>query len=272
MKDKVAVITGSSKGIGKAIALTLAKTKQYTGIITNARNQQEAQVVSDEIKKLGCESFAIQADVSKEAECISLIQQSIDNFNRIDLLVNNAAIQQDIPFEETTLEEWYKVLAVDLTGPFICSREAVRHMLSQENPKGGNIINISSVHQVIPKPHYLPYATSKAGIEMMTKTMALELASKNVRANLVAPGAILTEMNRELVENTYEMERVIHKIPMGRVGNAEEVANIVEFLASDKASYVTGTTFFVDGGITLYPSFLFPSSHDLEKHGKKSVD
>jgi glucose 1-dehydrogenase len=271
MKDKIAVITGSSKGIGKAIALTLAKTKQYSGIVTNARKQQEAQVVSDEIRNLGCESFAIQADVSKEGDCISLIQQSIDHFKRIDLLVNNAAIQEDVPFTDTTLEEWYKVLAVDLTGPFICCREAVRQMLKQENPKGGNIINISSVHQIIPKPHYLPYATSKAGIEMMTKTMALELASQNIRANLVAPGAILTEMNRDLIENKNEMERIINKIPMGRVGNADEVANIVEFLASDRASYVTGATFFVDGGMTLYPSFLFPSSHDLEKHGKKSV-
>jgi glucose 1-dehydrogenase len=171
-----------------------------------------------------------------------------------------------MPFTDTSLEDWYKVIAVDLTGPFICSREAVKQMLKQKNPKGGNIINISSVHQRIPKPHYLPYATSKAGIEMMTKTMALELARKNIRANLVAPGAIMTEMNRDLEEDKKELERTLNKIPMGRVGNAEEVANIVEFLASDKASYVTGTTFFVDGGMTLYPSFFLPSSHDSEKH------
>jgi glucose 1-dehydrogenase len=271
MKGKVAVITGSSKGIGRAIAITLAKSKEYYGIVTNARMQQEAEAVSEEIRNLGRKSLAIQADISKEDDCISLIQKSIKRFNRIDLLVNNAAIQEDVPFTDTTLEDWYKVIAVDLTGPFICSREAVKQMLKQENPKGGNIINISSVHQRIPKPHYLPYATSKAGIEMMTKTMALELAAQNIRANLVAPGAILTEMNRELKENKKEMDKIIKKIPMGRVGNAEEVANIVEFLASDKASYVTGTTFFVDGGMTLYPSFLLPSTHDLEKHRKKVV-
>lgn len=270
MKGKVAVITGSSKGIGKAIAL--AKSKEYSGIVTNARNQDEAESVSDEVRNLGCKSFAIQADISKEDDSIRLIQRSIDLFNRIDVLVNNAGIQKDIPFTETTLEDWYKVLAVDLTGPFICSREAVNQMLKQENPKGGNIINISSVHQRIPKPHYLAYAASKAGIEMMTKTMALELAGRNIRANLVAPGAILTEMNHELIESKREMESIIKKIPMGRVGNAEEVANIVEFLASDKASYVTGTTFFVDGGMTLYPSFSLTSSHDLKKleNGKLS--
>jgi glucose 1-dehydrogenase len=270
MKGKIAVVTGSSKGIGRAIAITLAKSKDYSGIVTNARYQREAEAVSDEIKSLGCDSLAVQADISKEDDCISLIRQSVERFNRIDVLVNNAGIQEDIPFTETTLIEWYKIIAVDLTGPFICSREAVKQML-QQNPKGGSIVNISSVHQVIPKPHYLPYATSKAGIEMMTKTMALELAGQNIRANLVAPGAIQTDMNRELVENKKEMEAIIKKIPMARVGNADEVANIVEFLASDKASYVTGATFFVDGGMTLYPSFLLPSSHDVEKHGKRSA-
>ena len=271
MKRKIAVITGSSKGIGKAIAIRLARSREYYGIVTNARMIHDAETVSDEIRKLGCKSIAIQADISKEDDCVNLIQSSIDSFGRIDVLVNNAGIQQDTPFTDTTLQEWYKVIAVDLTGPFICSRQAVKQMLKQENPTGGNIINISSVHQRIPKPHYLPYATSKAGIEMMTKTMALELAGRNIRANVVAPGAILTEMNRELIDNTEEMERVIKKIPMGRVGNADEVANIVEFLASEKASYVTGTTFFVDGGMALYPSFILPSNHDLEKHGKGSL-
>src|SRR5918996_2629036 len=152
MKGMVAVITGSSKGIGRAIAITLAKSKEYYGIVTNARMQQEAEAVSEEIRNLGRKSLAIQADISKEDDCISLIQKSIKRFNRIDLLVNNAAIQEDVPFTDTTLEDWYKVIAVDLTGPFICSREAVKQMLKQENPKGGNIINISSVHQRIPKP------------------------------------------------------------------------------------------------------------------------
>ena len=127
-----------------------------------------------------CDSIAILADVSKESDCIKLIEETIKHFGRIDVLVNNAGIQEDIPLTETNLVEWYKIIAVDLTAPFICSREAVKYMKKQSNPEGGCIINISSVHQTIPKPHYIPYATSKAGIEMMTKTMALELAKDKI--------------------------------------------------------------------------------------------
>jgi glucose 1-dehydrogenase len=193
----------------------------------------------------------IEADVSKENDCIRLIEDTIKHYGRIDVLVNNAGIQQDIPFAKTAIEDWYKIISVDLTGPFVCSREAVKQMQIQENPQGGCIINISSVHQLIPKPHYIPYATSKAGLEMMTKTMALELARDNIRANIVAPGAIDTDMNIELRENKVDLENVLKSIPLGRVASAEEVANVVEFLASDKASYVTGATFFVDGGMTV---------------------
>ena len=196
--------------------------------------------------------------MSKESDCIRLIEETVKRYGRIDVLVNNAGIQQDVPFEQTSIEEWYKIIGVDLTGPFVCSREAVKYMEKQDQQiatTAGCIINISSVHQTIPKPHYIPYATSKAGIEMMTKTMALELAKKKIRANLVAPGAIQTDMNRELKENKDALESVLKQIPIGRVGSPEEVADVVEFLASDKASYVTGTTFYVDGGMTLYPGF-----------------
>jgi len=192
----------------------------------------------------------------KGKRCVRLIEQTVKQYGRIDVLVNNAGIQEDLPLTEISIDEWYKILGVDLTGPFICSREAVKIMKRQQSPTGGCIINISSVHQAIPKPHYIPYATSKAGIEMMTKTMALELAKDNIRANVIAPGAIETDMNMELKENEDELNKVLKRIPIGRIGQAEEVANVVEFLASDKASYVTGTTFFVDGGMTLYPSFV----------------
>jgi glucose 1-dehydrogenase len=180
-----------------------------------------------------------------------LIEETIKNYNRIDVLVNNAGVQQDVPLEETTMDLWQKILAVDLTGPFICSREAVKHMEKQQDPIGGCIINITSVHQLIPKPHYLPYATSKAGVEMMTKTLASDLAKSNIRANAVAP------MNILLDENETARHKTLTQIPMGRIGSAEEVANAVEFLASDKASYITGTTLYVDGGMTLYPSFQY---------------
>ncbi|MGI0044109.1 MAG: SDR family oxidoreductase, partial [Nitrososphaeraceae archaeon] len=213
--------------------------------------------VSDEIRTLGCNSIPIEADISKEEDCIRLIEETIKNYNRIDVLVNNAGVQQDVPLEETTVDLWQKILAVDLTGPFICSREAVKHMEKQQDPTGGCIINITSVHQLIPKPHYIPYATSKAGVEMMTKTLASELAKSNIRANAVAPGAIETPMNILLDENEVARHKTLMQIPMGRIGRAEEVADAVEFLASDKASYITGTTLYVDGGMTLYPSFQY---------------
>jgi glucose 1-dehydrogenase len=254
--NKIAVVTGSSKGIGRAIALTFARSSGYSGIVVNGRKKEEVEKVVEEIKEIGnrCNSIAVVADVSNENDCIRIIDETIKRYGRIDVLVNNAGVQHEMPFADTTVEEWYKIIAVDLTGAFVCSREAVKYMQNQ-NPKGGCIINISSVHQTIPKPFYVPYATSKAGIEMMTKTMALELALDNIRANVVAPGAIATDMNIELEEDKQKQEQVLHRIPMRKIGSPDEVANVVEFLASEKASYVTGATFFVDGGMTLYPSF-----------------
>jgi glucose 1-dehydrogenase len=267
MRKKAAIVTGSSKGIGKAIAFAFAKSKEYSTVVINSRKAKEAQQVSKEIERLGCNSIAIEADVSKESDCIRLIEETVKHFGRIDVLVNNAGIQEDLPLTDINLEEWYKIIGVDLTGPFVCTREAVKHMKNQK-PKGGCIINISSVHQAIPKPHYVPYATSKAGIEMMTKTLALELAKDNIRANIVAPGAIDTEMNADLRENKAELESVLKRIPLGRVASADEVANVVEFLASDKASYVTGASYFVDGGMTLYPSFSTTPEHDSAEQQK----
>lgn len=252
--NRVAVVTGSTKGIGRAIAVALARSKEYSAVVINGRKPEEVLAATEEIKALGCDSIGIQADVSKEIDCVKLIAEAAHRFGRIDVLVNNAGIQKEMPFAQTTFDEWYKILAVDLTGPFICSREAVRYMQKQE-PKGGVIINISSVHQTIPKPHYVPYSTSKAGIDMMSRTMALELARDNIRVNVVAPGAIATEMNKELDNNPKELQKVLDRIPLGRIGTPEEVANVVEFLASGKASYITGASFFVDGGMTLYPSF-----------------
>ena len=260
-KNKIAIVTGSSEGIGKSIAIAFAKSCDYSGIVINSRKINDAQLTAYEIQNYGASNnintIAIQADISVESECINLIEKTIEHFGRIDVLVNNAGIQKEIPIEETTLDDWYKIIAVDLTGPFVCSREAIKHMEKQQNPPFGGycIINISSVHQTIPKPHFVPYATSKAGIEMMTKTMALELAKKNIRANLVAPGAIDTDMNKTLRDNKEVLEKVLKQIPINRIGNPEEVANVVEFLASEKASYITGTTIYVDGGMTLYPSF-----------------
>lgn len=266
--NKVAVVTGSSEGIGKAIAMAFATSGDYAAVVVNSRHIEQAEQAADEIMKntgSNFRSLPIAADVSKEEDCIRLIEETIKHFGRIDVLVNNAGIQKEEPLTQTSIQDWYKIIGVDLTGPFVCSREAVKHMQTLI-PKGGCIINISSVHQVIPKPFYIPYSASKGGLEMMTKTMALELAKDNIRANLVAPGAIQTHMNRMLEEDKEERERVLKQIPMGRIGSPEEVANVVEFLASEKASYVTGTTFFVDGGMTLYPSFGPGFGSNVEEH------
>ncbi len=265
---KIAIVTGSSKGIGKAIALAFANSNEYSGVVVNSRNINKAHHISEQIKNSNakCDSITITADISKEDDCIRLIDETIKRYNRIDVLVNNAGIQKEIPLTEITLPEWYHIISVDLTGPFLCSREAVKHIQKQQNPTGGCIINISSVHQVIPKPHYIPYATSKAGIEMITKTMALELARFGIRANLAAPGAIETDMNIELQNDEIELKNVLKRIPIGRIGKPEEIANVVEFLASSKASYVTGTTFLVDGEMTLYPNFNTNLEHDKIKH------
>jgi glucose 1-dehydrogenase len=267
--SKVAVVTGSSKGIGRAIVLAFAKSNTYAGIVVNARKRDEAERVAKEVQDIGkCDSIAVIADLSQEADCIRLIDQTVKHYGRIDVLVNNAGIQQEVPFEDTSTAVWQKIIAVDLTGPFVCCREAVKHMVNQ-NPKGGCIINISSVHQIIPKPHYIAYATSKAGIEMMTKTMALELAQDNIRVNVVAPGAVMTEMNKELKEDKAELTKVLRRIPLRRIGTPDEIASMVEFLASDKASYVTGSTSFVDGGMTLYPAF--GPSFDLRKKQQEAA-
>jgi glucose 1-dehydrogenase len=263
--NKVAIITGSSKGIGKSIALRFARSKEYSALVINARRLKEAEQVVEETKKSAeCDSVAIVGDVSKESDCIRLIEETVTKFHRIDVLVNNAGIQKDNPLTETTLQDGYNIISVDLTGPFVCSREAVKQMKTQTDPVGGCIINISSVHQIIPKPHYVPYATSKGGIDMMTKTMALELAADKIRVNIVAPGAIDTDMNMSLRTGALELEENLKKIPIGRIGKAQEIADVVDFLTSSKASYITGSTFVVDGGMTLYPSFGLDHSHSSD--------
>jgi glucose 1-dehydrogenase len=224
---KIAVVTGSSKGIGRAIVLAFARSIEYKGIVTNSREIEEAQQVSEEIRSLGYDSIAVEADISKESDCIRLMQETMKHYGRIDVLVNNAGIQGESPLEETSTEMWKKILEADLTGPFVCVREAVKCMVNNQNPKGGCIINISSVHKKILKPLYIPYSTSKAGLEMMSKTMALELAGDTIRVNIVAPGAIETDMNKELEEDKRELKKVLKRIPLGRVGKPEEVAYTV---------------------------------------------
>lgn len=255
---RVAVITGSSKGIGKAIALEFA-SKGYN-VVLNARDERELSEALNDIRKSleGNKERVtyLAGDISQENVCTSLIDHTIKTFGRIDVLVNNAGIggaQKQI--NELTTAEWDYVIDVNLKGAFLCTREALKRMTydSKTNSTRSDysIINISSVHESIPQPQSAPYSASKGGMEMLTKTVALEVADKGIRVNGIAPGAIATDMNRDILEDEQKKKAEEMRIPMHRIGGPEEIAKVAFFLASDDASYMTGTTVYVDGGLTL---------------------
>lgn len=255
---RVAVITGSSKGIGKAIALEFA-SKGYN-VVLNARDERELSEALNDIRKSleGNKERVtyLAGDISQENVCTSLIDHTIKTFGRIDVLVNNAGIggaQKQI--NELTTAEWDYVIDVNLKGAFLCTREALKRMTydskTNSTRSGYSIINISSVHESIPQPQSAPYSASKGGMEMLTKTVALEVADKGIRVNGIAPGAIATDMNRDILEDEQKKKAEEMRIPMHRIGGPEEIAKVAFFLASDDASYMTGTTVYVDGGLTL---------------------
>jgi glucose 1-dehydrogenase len=255
---RVAVVTGSSKGIGKAIALEFANAGY--SVVINARNEEElkqaAKDISNSIKDAG-RIVSIPGDISQEPVCISLIESAVRQFGRIDVLVNNAGIGgESKKINELTEKDWDQVIDVNLKGAFLCTREAVKNMMKDGNNNNNNnsnysIINVSSVHEQTPQPESAPYAASKGGMQMLTKTIALELAEKGIRINGIAPGAIATDMNKELLENQKEKEKKEQEIPVHRIGQPKEIAKVALFLASDDAGYVAGTTIYVDGGLTL---------------------
>jgi glucose 1-dehydrogenase len=255
---RAAVITGSSKGIGKAIAMEFAKAGY--SVVINARNEEELKQAAKEISKSikdGGKVVSIPGDVSQEQVCISLIEGAFKQFGRIDVLVNNAGIGgESKKIHELTEKDWDEVIDVNLKGVFLCTREAVKNMMKNGDNRQGrvnnySIINISSVHEQTPHPQSAQYAASKGGMEMLTKTVALELADKGIRVNGIAPGAIATDMNKELLENQPKKEKKEQQIPVHRIGKPEEIAKVALFLASDDASYIAGTTIYADGGLTL---------------------
>jgi glucose 1-dehydrogenase len=260
---RVAVVTGSSKGIGKAIAMEFAKAGY--SVVINARNEEElkqaAEDISKSIKDIG-KVVSIPGDISQEHVCISLIEGAVKQFGRIDVMINNAGIGGESKrIHELTEKDWDEVIDINLKGAFLCTREAVKNMLKsitygEESGSGiennnYSIINISSIHEQTPQPESAPYAASKGGMEMLTKTVALELADKGIRVNGIAPGAIATDMNKEVLENQEKKEKKERQIPVHRIGQPEEIAKVALFLASNDASYVAGTTIYVDGGKTL---------------------
>ena len=254
--EKVAVVTGSSKGIGKAVALEFAKDGY--NVVLNARDEKElTEAVMDVKKTIGGNDSQITylaGDISQEDICLSLIEHTIKMFGRIDVLINNAGIggaQKSV--HDLTSEDWDYVIDVNLKGGFLCTREAIKRMNydGKSTRKTCSIINISSVHESIPQPQSAPYSASKGGMEMLTKTVALEVADKGIRVNGIAPGAVATDMNKEILEDEQKKKEEEIRIPMHRIGRPEEIAKVALFLASDGASYMTGTTVYVDGGLTL---------------------
>jgi glucose 1-dehydrogenase len=252
LEGRKALVTGASSGIGRAIALRLAL--EGASVAVNYLNQPEA---AEEVVKIITDAdgsaLAVQADVSNESQVDAMFARAAAEFGGLDILVNNAGMETHHAFLEMPLDAWRKVIDVDLTGAFLCAQRAARLML--QGGAGGSIVNISSVHQIIPWGGYAHYCAAKAGLDMMSKTLALELATERVRVNTIAPGAIQTPINKNVWSDPAMMKDLLRKIPTERMGQTEEIASVVAFLCSSEASYITGATLFVDGGMTLYPEF-----------------
>jgi glucose 1-dehydrogenase len=266
LKGKNVLVTGGSSGIGQAIAVRFAEYGANVAINYLRRPEEaqgtegQVQACISKVQQEGVQDVLVQGDVSREDDVVMMVGAAVEGLGGLDVLVNNAGIQISRPSEELSSEDFDKVLAVNLRGSFLCAREAIRHLLAEE--KSGSIINVSSVHQLIPKPNYLGYSTSKGGMQNLTRTLALEYAARGIRVNGVGPGATVTPINRAWIDDPEKRRQVEEHIPMQRAGDADEMAGVTAFLASDDAAYITGQTIFVDGGLTLFPSFSTPWSSE----------
>ncbi len=259
LRDQKALVTGANSGIGRAVAIALGEAGADV-VVNYVEGADAAETVAEEIRKFGVRAYAHRADVSSEEQVAAMYARMIEEFGTIDILVNNAGLQRDSAFHEMTLDKWNKVLSVNLTGQFLCAREAVREFLrrgvvSSVSSAAGKIICMSSVHQVIPWAGHANYATSKGGIKQLMESMAQELAPKRIRVNAIAPGAIRTPINTAAWDTEVAYDQLMTLVPYGRIGEPEDIARAAVWLASDHSDYVIGTTLFVDGGMTLYPGF-----------------
>ena len=251
LKDKVALITGANSGIGRAIATRFAQEGAHVAVnyLPIGHNADDAQAeVEDFDKTYGETGIAVAADVSQRADVEKMFADVVAKFGRIDIVVNNAGIEIQKPFLEVTDAEWNKVIAVNLYGGFVVSQVGARQMVKQGD--GGKIVNISSVHEDIPFPGYTAYCASKGGIRMMMRNLAMELAPHKINVNNIAPGAIATPINQKVLDSPEAKAAAISEIPWGRFGTPEEVAGVAAFLAGPDSDYVTGSTYYVDGGLT----------------------
>jgi glucose 1-dehydrogenase len=254
-----ALVTGASSGIGRAIAVSLADAGADV-VVNYASGADKAQAVVADIRAKGGRAEAIKADVSDETEVREMFRAMFETFGTIDILVNNAGLQQDAPFHELTLNQWNRVLGVNLTGQFLCAREAVREfrrrgVRKEVSCSAGKILCMSSVHEVIPWAGHVNYAASKGGVMLMMKSIAQEVAPYRIRVNSICPGAIRTPINMQAWDTPEAYSELMKLIPYKRIGEAEEIGRAAVWLASDYADYVHGISLFVDGGMTLYPGF-----------------
>ncbi|NCD71937.1 SDR family oxidoreductase [Mucilaginibacter agri] len=259
LKGQAALVTGSDSGIGKGVALELAKAGARL-VINYAHNHDAADEVVKEITDAGGEAYAHQCDVSHEGEVQAMFQEMYKRYGTIDILVNNSGLQKDSKFIDMTLDQWNTVISVNLTGQFLCAREAAREFIRRGVVEGvskaaGKIICMSSVHEVIPWGGHVNYATSKGGIMMLMKSMAQELASHKIRVNAIGPGAIQTPINKEAWDTPEALDKLLTLIPYNRIGQPDDIGKLAAWLASDESDYITGVTIFADGGMTLYPGF-----------------
>lgn len=258
LKQQVALVTGASSGLGAAAARALADAG--AAVVINYHSKAEpAEKLADEIRASGGQAIAIGADVSKEDEVERMFAQTIEQFGALDILFANSGLQKDAAFVDMSLEDWNTVINVNLTGQFLCARAAVRQFIRQGMREHvsramGKIIHMSSVHQVIPWAGHVNYAASKGGVDLLMRSIAQEVGEQKIRVNSVAPGAIRTPINADARQGDAE-SKMLELIPYGRIGEPEDVANAVVWLASDASDYVHGTTLFIDGGMTLYPEF-----------------
>jgi glucose 1-dehydrogenase len=259
LKNQTCIVTGANSGIGRAVAMSMARDSANV-VVNYVFGDEAAQQVVDEIAQIGGTAIAFKADVSKEDQVMAMFQETVATFGTVDILVNNAGLQRDSAFHNMSLKDWQFVLDVNLTGQFLCAREAIREFL-RRGPRPdvsvalGKIICMSSVHEVIPWGGHVNYAASKGGVMLMMKSLAQEYGPMKIRINSVGPGAIKTPINRPAWETPEAEAKLLELIPYQRVGETSDIGAAAVWLASDESDYIHGTTIFVDGGMTLYPGF-----------------
>lgn len=261
LKNQVAIITGSSSGIGEGIARSLAAAGATVVINgSSEKSLEKCEQILKEIKAAGGEGMICICDVSQEEEVMRMFQQVVAAYGTVDILINNAGVQQDAPFTEMTLDQWNTVISINLTGQFLCAREAIKIFLKRgvdptRSVACGKIIHISSVHEIIPWAGHVNYASSKGGVRMLMQSLAQEFGAQKIRVNSICPGAVQTSINKDAWDTPQALDALKNLIPYNRIGQPQDIGNLAVFLASDASDYISGTSIFIDGGMTTFESF-----------------